>query len=162
MHLFPQFDFSTPDFRIFRTKNTFLDITNEVKTSSFYLDTTSYKAAIEPLAFGRGVQVLFIVAGKGISIQILRQTYGATVGYLNFNIGIPKSFYNKARGILGNFDGSEIGELRDRTDRNIIIPVPGDRNVDMESCELLSINNFGEIYVNACGIIFFSLFRGRD
>ena len=160
MHLYPQFDFSTPDYRIFRTENIVQDITNDIKASSFYLDTTFYKATIEPLAFDNGVEVLFLVAGKGICIQIRGHAIGAEVGYLNFNIGIPKSFYNKARGILGDFDGSKVAEVHQRGDMDNFFKNP-QKGVhhDMESCKLFSINDFGKISLDFVEL-FLSLFPG--
>ena len=157
----PQFDFSRPNYTIFRTKDVNQSLTNDIKSSSFYLDTVFYKAAIELMDNGNKFEVLFEVDDKGICIQIQRYIYESTEeGFLNFNIGIPKSFYNKTRGILGYFDGSNDTELYERGNMNNKISNPHGNHVDMESCELLSINNFGEISLDVCGVSFLSLFSG--
>ena len=153
----PQFDFSTPNYEISRTDDDNRNITDDIKSSSFYLDTDFYNAAIELMGNGNKFEVLFEVNNTGICIQIQRYVYKNTEGFLNFNIGIPKSFYNKTRGILGYFDGSIDTELYVRGNMNN--KLQGD-HINMESCELLSIKIFREISLDVCGIIPFSFFQG--
>ena len=133
---YPQFDFKEPNYKISKTVKVVEDITSDIKNDLFYLDTT-YRAAIEPLAYGNGVEVLFIVAGKGICVQIRGFAYKGE-GALSFNIGIPRSFYNKTHGILGYFDGSKDTELYHRNDMNNPFQNPQNKHVNMSSCEFLN------------------------
>ena len=130
-----------PNYKVFRTVHANVkgveDITNIIKNSLFYLDTTFYNAAIEPLANGNGVEVLFIVDGKGICVEI-RGSAIKGEGHLSLYIGVPKSFYHKTHGILGYFDGSKVNELYDRNDMSNSLQIPQNGLVSMESCEFLN------------------------
>ena len=139
----PQFNFTSPNYKISHTANGVKDITSDLKNALFYLDGTFYNAAIEPLANGNGVEVLFMVDGKGICVNIRGHARNGE-GYLSFNIGVPKSFYNRARGILGHFDGNKDTELYHRNSMSLI-PTPGCcyQHIDMESCEFLGIISIG-------------------
>lgn len=99
------------------------------------MDSEFYNAAIEPLANGNGIEALFMVEGNGICMQMNAHTWAG--GWINFNIGVPTSFYNKVNGILGHFNGSQVGELYPRNDMDNPIKNPHYQSINMESCELL-------------------------